>query len=138
MAWSKPLFITCHLAAPLCLCHYLEKGVGAVWPGRPWGMGLACLTRYFGMAFLAAGGVLVLWRGVGPWRERLGRLACYGGLACLWLWRNYQVAGSWLGPRQPSATPCLRTWDWPPPGWPGCGYPRCWCRRGWSSWLWGW
>jgi len=107
MAWSEPLFITCHLAALLCLCHYLERGGWGWLAGAALGVGLACLTRYIGMAFLAAGGMLVLWRGIGPWRERLGHLAGYGGLAglplALWLWRNYQVAGSWLGPRQPSA-----------------------------------
>ncbi len=106
MAWSEPLFIAVGTGALLCLGRHLETG-GVGWlAAAALGVGLACLTRYIGMAYLVAGGVLVLWGGVGPWGKRLWHLGLFGAIAGLplvfWLGRNYALTGTWLGPRQAS------------------------------------
>ncbi|MCC7264874.1 MAG: glycosyltransferase family 39 protein [Candidatus Latescibacteria bacterium] len=107
MAWSEPLFITLGLAALLSLGRYLDEERLGWLVAAGVAVALACLTRYIGLAFLLAGGVLVCWRSARPLAQRLAHLVCFGAIAGLplvgWLARNHQLTGTWLGPRQASA-----------------------------------
>jgi hypothetical protein len=93
---SEPLF--CLLVLWCCLALRSSGETGA-WPWAA-GMlaGLAAITRYAGGFLIPCGALLLAAR----WR----RAAVYAGLGLTpvlaWGWRNWQVVGSFSGPRHPS------------------------------------
>lgn len=64
MAWSEPIFLGLVLAAMLALQFHLQHGRMRALYAAALLFGLAALTRYAGLAFIAAAGLMLLWRGV--------------------------------------------------------------------------
>lgn len=98
MAWTEGLFIFLVLASFALLASYLESS-------RTWTlllsaavMALALLTRYAGVAFLAAAGLAILFFGHSPLRRRFASLMMYAVLGAAplaaWMLRNLTLAGT--------------------------------------------
>lgn len=98
MAWSEPLFLLLGFSGLLLLAVYQERGR---WPALLAAgalLGLATVTRYAGVAFVAAGVLALLVLPGRPRRARLAGALALGavGLAPLLAWsaRNLALAGS--------------------------------------------
>ncbi len=97
--WSEPLFLVGLLYAMVGVFEYLRGG-GRLWLAQAaFFAGLAAMTRYAGVAVIAAVGLCLLWLDAGrPWRGRLARAAIVCSAAAvaplLWAVRNFLVAGS--------------------------------------------
>ncbi len=112
MVLSEPLFIFWILAGLIYAHRYLQNqalidlSLGAA------AVGLACLTRYIGIALIAWGLWIVLLAPKSSLKQRLvqaGWFALIAGLPSgLWLVRNLMVSGTISGPRGPSAFSLLQ------------------------------
>lgn len=102
---SEPLFLTLTLGSLLALARVLQAPAQSVTSTR-WAIamvlagdlaGLSYLTRYVGLATLAAGAVALLCT-AGLWKERIQRLGLFWGSALAWVlvWtvRNSALTGS--------------------------------------------
>jgi hypothetical protein len=118
MVWSEPLYIPLALLALYALARHLDA------PARRWlivaalSAGAAFMTRYAGLALVAAGSLaLLLWRS-GAWRRRLMDGVLFGAGACLpmalWMGRNLAVGGTGanraFSPRPVGAAQWLQGW----------------------------
>ncbi len=106
-AMTEPLFI---LMATLSLTHldkFLRGGQGAALLWASVFAALTCLTRYMGVALVAASALLLLSQpGVAP-LQKARRIASHALISlspvCLWMMRNYLIWGHVTG-RQPGVT----------------------------------
>lgn len=104
--WSEPLFLCLGLACALSLHQWLSRGRAGWFVAAALLAGLACLQRYAGLAFVAAGAVAIivaLKAARRPWPATLGLAAAWTTAALVmpvaWMVRNYSVAGR-TGTRQ--------------------------------------
>jgi 4-amino-4-deoxy-L-arabinose transferase-like glycosyltransferase len=102
-AWAEPPFLLLCILAFLLLDVYTHSARrGALWLAGAV-LGLACLTRYTGLALVATAALWVLWSGPGAGRRRLTDALLLGLLGCvplgLWFARNLLVSGG-LADRQ--------------------------------------
>ncbi|MEZ0396586.1 MAG: glycosyltransferase family 39 protein [Anaerolineales bacterium] len=81
-AMSEPLFLFLLVWAGYALLAALRGGRRSLVAAALL-MGLLPLTRYIGVALLAAGALGVAWLSTGGWGERLRRAALFSGLAAL-------------------------------------------------------
>lgn len=96
--WSEPLFLVATAYALMGAWEYLRSG------GKRWlaqavaAAALAAMTRYAGVAVIAAVGACIALLEKSPLRRRLGKAALASALAAapaaLWALRNLLVAGS--------------------------------------------
>lgn len=102
MAWSEPLFIMLTVAGLAALDHHRSTGEGLIRAAIF--IGLAALTRYLGVAVIAAGAVLVFFGppGVERRREVASFMIVSAAPLVVWLSRNWIVARTLTGPRLPS------------------------------------
>lgn len=110
MAWSEPLFLLLSFLGLFLLAAHLDRGRTATLVGAGLLIGLAFLTRYAAIPFLAAGVLGLLFLGRRPVVRRLGSAALFTVLAALptalWTVRNVAVAD----------TAAARTLAWHPAG----------------------
>ncbi len=96
MAWSEPLFLLLSFLGLFLLAAHLDRGRTATLVGAGLLIGLAFLTRYAAIPFLAAGVLGLLFMGRRPVVRRLGSAALFTVLAALptalWTVRNVAVA----------------------------------------------
>jgi hypothetical protein len=83
MVMTEPLFICFSLLGLIGLLRYLEKPSWLGLAASAGAFGLALATRFFGLPFVAAGGVGVLFLGRGPWRRRCAAATVFGLIASL-------------------------------------------------------
>jgi 4-amino-4-deoxy-L-arabinose transferase-like glycosyltransferase len=106
-ALSEPLFILLILFSAIVLSRYVTDGKRSHLFVLVALMAAACLQRYAGMAFVIAGGLLML---TAPRQlsrdERARRAAIFVVLSViplgLWVLRNYMLTSSLFGPRWPA------------------------------------
>ena len=95
---SEPLFLTFALLTLLALAGAAEQGRAWMILAAGLTAALGYLTRYVGLALIAAGGIALLGSGEGTVLRRLGRAAGFGVIAILgagaWAARNLAVGGS--------------------------------------------
>ncbi len=129
-AWAEPPFLILALLTWMLLDRYsVGKGRAGLWLAGVC-MALACLTRYTGLALVAAAMLWVLWGGPGTLKRRVADallLAALGGAPLgLWFARNLLVS-SGLANRQIVYHPITREqlaeglatlagWLWPEQG----------------------
>jgi len=105
MALSEPLFILVSLLAIVFLSCYLRHPRFLFLFLFMAAVAAACLTRYIGIIFTAAGCLCILIFGRGDIQRRL-RDAVFSLMGviplALWLIRNHSVSGTLFGPRYPS------------------------------------
>lgn len=98
MAWSEPLFLALGFGGLLALARFLERGQVAALLISGALLGLACLTRYAGLALVGAGALVVLLWAPGSLGRRFGLAAGLSALGCLplasWMLRNQALAGT--------------------------------------------
>lgn len=104
--WSEPLFLCLGIACALSLQAWLSRGRAGWFAVAALLAGLACLQRYAGLAFVAAGGaaiVVALRSTRRPWPATLGLATAWTAAAMVlpvaWMARNFSVAGR-TGTRQ--------------------------------------
>jgi 4-amino-4-deoxy-L-arabinose transferase-like glycosyltransferase len=107
MAYSEPLFDLLAVLSLLCLTVWLRDKNG-IWFGLLiLSAALACMTRYVGITLILAGGVTLLLLEHESLKVRIVHAIVFGLLSLLpvaiWLIRNYDVTGAFLGPRAPAA-----------------------------------
>ncbi|MBV9170489.1 MAG: hypothetical protein JOZ81_10435 [Chloroflexi bacterium] len=102
-AWSEPLFLALALSSLYLLARFLESGSLRLLGACAVVMAAATLTRYVGLALVATGCIILLWRGRGPLAVRAPIAGGFGAIALLplglWFVRNAVVAGSIAGAR---------------------------------------
>ncbi|HXB91794.1 MAG TPA: hypothetical protein VNU72_05875, partial [Puia sp.] len=114
MIWSETLFLLLSLFFIIACHRYFQShsmpslviaGVIA---------GLACVTRYAGVALIGMGGLLMLFDRTLPFKKgsvgkKIGHLLLFGLIALLPLvlnlWRNYRLTGTLTGYREKGLTP---------------------------------
>jgi 4-amino-4-deoxy-L-arabinose transferase-like glycosyltransferase len=101
-AYSEPLFILLILAGGLCLVAYLHKERLALLIASAVLIGLIAVTRYAGVAMIAAGALCVLFFSSGKFWVRLRKAVVFGLVASLpvavWLvWVYFNSAHSFGG-----------------------------------------
>lgn len=108
-AWSEPLFILLSLLFLPALEAYLEGRSKAALLVLAAVVGLACLTRYIGVALALAGGLAVLLQPGSLARARAVHAALFGAVALAppgaWMLRNLLLTESLAGDRLPSHVP---------------------------------
>jgi hypothetical protein len=98
MAWSESLFVSLTVFGLLALAHHLERPSWGWLTVASLAAGAAFITRYPGIALVAAGSLgLLLWRKGNRW-QRLRDGVAFGAVACLplflWMTRNMSTAGT--------------------------------------------
>lgn len=95
MAWSEPLFIFCSLWGLYFLARYLDTHRVLLLVLAALMTGLAVLTRYSGLAVIAAGAVSLLCLTAAPFRHRLSTAAVYGAISIgpVLSWSFWQGSG---------------------------------------------
>jgi hypothetical protein len=111
MVWTEPLFIALVLLYLIEVESYVAGGSKRPLVIAASAVALACLTRYIGFAFIAAGLVTILGFGRGAPRERIRDALLFLGISAvplmIWVARNYGISGTAFGPRTPSAVTLL-------------------------------
>jgi hypothetical protein len=104
--WSEVPFLVLSAAFLLAASRFAETGSSRALAGMTAASLLACLTRYIGVAFVAAGVSVILLRRDDRPARRLGRAFALGAASCaplaLWLARNAAVSESPAGERAAS------------------------------------
>ncbi len=101
MAWSEPQFLLLGFLALFLLARFLDGAKGFLWVLAALMIGLALLTRYAAMAFLATGmlGIVLFSRQRAA--RRLVQMVVFGALGALptllWIFRNLAEAGTAAG-----------------------------------------
>lgn len=108
MLWSETLFITLSLLFFLLLNRYFEKpGIASVLPVAVCA-GLACITRYAGVTFIAAGCFLIFFHPQHKMKKKLTNAIVMGAVSSLFLIanlvRNTLITGTFTGNREKSVT----------------------------------
>ncbi|NLG27741.1 MAG: hypothetical protein GX557_07495 [Chloroflexi bacterium] len=102
-AWAEPPFLLLCVLACLLLNAYTRTARRSVLWLAGAVLGLACLTRYTGLALVATAALWVLWTGPGAVGRRIADALLLGLLGCvplgLWFARNLRVSGG-LADRQ--------------------------------------
>jgi 4-amino-4-deoxy-L-arabinose transferase-like glycosyltransferase len=97
-AWSEPAFFFFSLLGMLWLAMYVTDQRLGLLVGAATATGLACLTRYAGIALVAAGIVSLLWFAGLSRREKIRSAARFLGISAtpigLWALYNLLLAGS--------------------------------------------
>lgn len=103
MAWTEPVFILLVLLALMALRRTLEREERTAFLAAILCSAGAVLTRYIGVAVIAAGvAAFLLWGRGGPARRavRAAGFAAFSSLPlAAWLWRNYLVSSTLTGDR---------------------------------------
>ncbi len=97
IAYAEPLFIALGFTGFAVLLEYLEHPKKYILlPAAAFLTGLACLTRYAGIAYAASGTLMLIFFERQPFRKRLRDSSVFLLLSCmplgLWFLRNYLVA----------------------------------------------
>ena len=102
-ALSEPLFILLTTLALINIEGFLQEGRRSSWLWAAFYAALACLTKYLGVALVAAGTLLLLFQHGASWPAKLKRTAGFVLIAlvplALWLLRNLSISGQFTGPR---------------------------------------
>jgi 4-amino-4-deoxy-L-arabinose transferase-like glycosyltransferase len=96
-ALTEPMFIFLILLGFSFLAFYFQRS-------RPWmiyaaslSIGLSCLARYVGIAFVLTGAIAILWLSETSWKQRFAHATLFGVLASspfiAWVCRNLWIAG---------------------------------------------
>jgi hypothetical protein len=97
-ALTEPIFICLVLIALIMLGEFFETERTAMFYGATLMIGLSCLVRYVGIAFVATGGVAILILSKTRWTSRLLAAFKFGLIASLplaiWVIRNLLAAGN--------------------------------------------
>ena len=108
-ALTEPLFILWTLVFLLLLDNYLNARSPALLILLAIVTGLACLTRYFGISLAVTGAAAILALQRTPFRSRLSHLMLFGAISVAplgaWAARNFHLANTLLGDRDPSGYP---------------------------------
>jgi len=108
-ALTEPLFILWTLVFLFILDNYLKTRSPALLILLAIVTGLACLTRYFGISFAVTGAAAILTLQSTPFRSRLSHLVLFGAISVAplgaWAARNFLLANTLLGDRDPSPYP---------------------------------
>ena len=108
-ALTEPLFILWTIVFLLLLDNYLNERSLALLLPLALVTGLACLTRYLGISCAVSGAAALLFLHRIPFRSRLYHFTLYGAIsgALLGAWaaRNFLLASTFLGDRDPSPYP---------------------------------
>ncbi len=98
MAWSEPLFIFLTLLGVISLVVYVERSQRWMLCASGLSIGLSCLARYAGIAWILSGAVGVLSECRAKRKERVRDAVIFVSLGSLpllmWAWRNSVFAGS--------------------------------------------
>jgi hypothetical protein len=98
---SEPLFLALLVATLLLLGRYSESGSKLALVGAALGAALACLTRYAGLALIAAGSITIVASTNGGLGRRVLTAAAFGLVAALptvaWLAINQATLGATTG-----------------------------------------
>jgi len=107
MAYSEPLFIFLTVLSLLGLTLWLQNKSGVCFAVLILSAALACMTRYVGITLILAEGVTVLLLENEKLKLRIVHAIVFGFISilpvALWLVRNHDVSGAFLGPRAPAA-----------------------------------
>jgi len=95
-SFSEHPFIFLSVLGCFWLAQHLHTRSHAAYWGAALALGLAWLTRYFGLPWILAGSLALLWLGSGEWKKRLIRAGVFGVAAglpmMLFLLRNRLAA----------------------------------------------
>ena len=105
-AWTEPIFILLSLLFLLQLDGYLRRKSATNLLLLAIVTGIACLTRYIGIAFIVTGAAAILLLQRRDTRSKLLHLMLFGTISVAplgaWAVRNYLLADTLLGDRDPS------------------------------------
>jgi 4-amino-4-deoxy-L-arabinose transferase-like glycosyltransferase len=97
-ALTEPLFITLLLICFYMLSRFSESSTRAWLLAAGLAAGFATITRFAGLALVAAGALSLLALTTRAWRRRILDALLFGGLGVapflLWSWRNVQLGGT--------------------------------------------
>ncbi len=118
-ALTEPVFIFFILLGFFGIVKFLEGSRTWALYGSSLIIGLSCLVRYVGMAFLPTGAAMILCLGTARWAQRMSAAAKFLALGSLplglWLMRNFYAAGNpvnrTFGIHPPAATDLLPALD---------------------------